>query len=120
MDPQPSQLFLGAIQRGFDRSARFHDHITVGDLWCQVLSECTMLPGGLARMFDWDPRRSNERRCRTDTIRRCIREGLVPGLALATDEYKREIVIAVPKGEEACPTGIQTDATTVTPTAAAG
>lgn len=93
MQPQPSELFLGSIQRGYDRVVRFNKRVTPGDLWNEVIRECTILRGGFAKMFEWDPLRPNERRNRVKLIADCIAGGLVPGLVLAKDRRGREVVV---------------------------
>jgi hypothetical protein len=94
MQPQPSELFLTGIQRAYNRACRFNARVTCGDLWSQVISECTVVWGGLAKMFEWDdPHRPNDHRNRVKLIADCIIQGLVPGLALTKDARGRETVV---------------------------
>ncbi len=90
----PSELFVGAILRAFDKAAASGKDVEVNRIWDGIVGECLHMPGkGFLAMFDWD--RSNVKGGvnRIGTIAECIAGGFVPGLALGRDAKGREIVV---------------------------
>ena len=78
---RPSELFIGAIQRGYDQAVREQKPVTCSKIWDYVVIECLRLPDGFTVMFKWDT--SEARRInRIGTIQECIQRGYVPGLSL--------------------------------------
>ena len=91
---KPSELFLGAIQRGYDKEKMPGKLVTCSDIWNQVVMECVRVQGGFITMFQWDKSKAKTKN-RIRTIAECIRRGHVPGLQLGEDERGREIVVEV-------------------------
>ncbi len=90
MKSRPSDLFLGAILRGFDKEERSGKPVTCSGIWDQVCMECLRQTGGFLAMFEWDKRKASQNRI--GTIADCIKGGMVPGLELYKNEKGREFV----------------------------
>jgi hypothetical protein len=91
---RPSELFLGAVCRGYDKTVKKHGRVSCSDIWNEIVAECLhMGQGGFSRMFNWDKTAGKAGVNRIRTIAECIAGGFVPGLALAKDGRGREIVV---------------------------
>lgn len=80
--PIPSELFLGAILRGY-RTATTRKPgvpVTPSAVWDEICIECLRTSNGFKTMFEWDTRAGN--RNRIGTIREVIEAGLVPGMRI--------------------------------------
>jgi len=80
----PSDLFIGAIKRGYMAESQTTRSVTPSAIWNHVCMECLRAPSGFKAMFTWDESRS-EHINRIGTIRECIERGLVPGLRLVAE-----------------------------------
>jgi hypothetical protein len=90
MKQQPSEVFLGAILRGFDKEKHSGKPVTCSGTWDQVTMECFRTYKGFLRMFEWDTRKGKQNRI--GTIAECIKGGLVPSLELHIDDKGHEVV----------------------------
>jgi len=89
---KPSQPFLGAILRAYDRAIKERGgEVACSSLWDYVVMECFFAPGGFVTMFAWDESKAKNKN-RIHTIAETIRRGHVPGLRLGENERGREIV----------------------------
>ena len=77
----PSELFIGAIKRGYLAESQTTRNVTCSAIWDHVCMECLRMPSGFLRMFEWDTSRAKSIN-RIGTIQSCIERGLVPGLRL--------------------------------------
>lgn len=93
MKSTPSDLFLGAILRGYDAEARSGKSVTASSIWDHICCEAIQQSGMFTRLFEWDTRKAPQNRI--GTIRDCIAEGLVPGLTVGCDAKGRAIVVAI-------------------------
>ena len=92
---KPSDYFLGAILRGYDREkAEAHDLISCSAIWDRICIECLRTPAGFLTMFAWDTSKAKTKN-RIGTIRKVIESGYVPGLAMGQDAKGRAIVVEV-------------------------
>jgi len=89
---KPSEYFLGAILRGYEKEYADKGEVACSGIWNQVVIECLRASGAFPTMFEWDKRKGNVNRI--GTIADCIRAGLVPGLRLEMNEKGRERVVA--------------------------
>ena len=82
MKQKPSDYFLGAILRGYEKEAAEHPDkaATCSGIWDQVCMECIQKSGAFAEMFAWDTRKGHHNRI--GTIMETIEAGLVPSLRL--------------------------------------
>ena len=83
-DAIPSELFLGAIKRGYIAESQKTRNVTCSAIWDHVCFECLQMPSGFLRMFEWDTSRAQHIN-RIGTIQECIERGLVPGLRLVAE-----------------------------------
>jgi hypothetical protein len=91
MKSTPSDLFLGAILRGYDTAlAMEQGPITCGVIWNYVCGECLSRPDGFREMFAWDTTRAKHVN-RIGTIQECIARGLVPHLRIECVPGKRSL-----------------------------
>jgi hypothetical protein len=82
----PSQYFVGAILRGFDRAeAERADPVTCSMIWDYIVMECLRRYDGFNVMFAWDTSTAVGVN-RVNDIMECIRRGLVPGLRLVVGD----------------------------------
>jgi len=88
---KPSEYFLGAILRGYDKEKATGSEVTCSAIWNHVCRECIQRPGAFLTMFEWDTRKGKQNRI--STIADCIRAGLVPGLKLEVNEKGYERVV---------------------------
>ena len=88
---KPSEYFVGAILRGYDKEAHSGE-VTCSGIWNHVVMECFRQTGGFTFMFGWDTSKAQNKN-RIATIAESIRRGHVPGLRLAENERGREIVV---------------------------
>ena len=88
MRPEPSELFIAAIMRGYDAETKHP--VTCSAIWDRICMRAILIPGEFDRLFLWDTRKGKQNRIKT--IQNCIRAGQVPGLWLEKDEHDREIV----------------------------
>ena len=78
----PSEHFVGAILRGFDRAEKERDgHVTCSQIWDYVVMECLQRHDGFETMFAWDTSKAKSKNRIVD-IMQCIERGHVPGLRL--------------------------------------
>ncbi len=91
MKQKPSDLFLGAILRGYDKEVMTGKPVTCSNIWDQVCMECIHTTRMFRIMFEWNTRKSKQNRI--GTIADCIRDGLVPSLTLIKNAKGREEVI---------------------------
>ena len=90
---RPSEHFLGALLRAYDRELASEGRVTCSGIWDGIVIECMRSPiGSFDLMFEWDKSKA-QRKNRIGTIAETIRRGHVPGLSLDTDERGREIVV---------------------------
>jgi len=75
----PSELFLGAIKRGYLAESQKTREVTCSAIWDHVVFECLRSRNGFITMFDWDESKAKNVN-RIGTIQECIERGLVPGL----------------------------------------
>ncbi len=87
----PSELFVGAIRRAYDKNVREGKPVTCSSLWDYICMECLRMPGGFLTMFEWDQSKAKSIN-RIGTIAEVIQHGYVPGLSLVRDEKGREYV----------------------------
>lgn len=81
----PSEYFVGAILRGFDRAeAEREGPVTCSQIWDYVVLEC-LHKGDFETMFAWDTSTAKSKN-RIGDIMETIRRGLVPGLRLVVDD----------------------------------
>ena len=90
---KPSQYFIGAILRGYDREAQ-NGEVTCSGIWDHIVMECLQRRDGFLVMFDWDTSKAKAKN-RIGTIAETIRRKCVPGLRLAKNERGREIVVQI-------------------------
>jgi len=77
----PSQYFVGAILRGFDRAEAERDgQVTCSMIWDYVIMEC-LHRGDFETMFAWDTSIAQNKN-RIHDIMECVQRGHVPGLRL--------------------------------------
>jgi hypothetical protein len=87
----PSDLFVGAILRGYDKARSARGTVRPADIWDYIVRECLQSSGGFAAMFAWDKSKTKENN-RIGTIMDCISGGFVPGLRMGTDARGRATV----------------------------
>lgn len=84
---KPSEYFIGAILRGFDRAeAECKGPVTCSQIWDYVVMECWH-KGDFVTMFAWDTSKAQHKN-RIRDIEECIAHGHVPGLGLVLDDDK--------------------------------
>lgn len=88
---KPSEQFLGAILRAYDKANTGGKPVTCSTIWDYIVFECLREYGGFTRMFEWDKSQTKSTN-RIRTIAETIQGGYVPGLALSKDEVGREYV----------------------------
>lgn len=92
-DAQPSEYFLGAILRAYDKTRAAGAYpVTCSLLWNHVVRECLQGYDRFTMMFEWDKSRAKKKN-RIRTISETIGRGFVPGLCLSMDGKGREIVV---------------------------
>lgn len=80
---KPSEYFIGAILRGFNRAEAERDGpVTCSSIWDYVVMEC-LHKGDFETMFAWDTSTAKNKN-RIRDIMECIERGHVPGLRLRT------------------------------------
>ena len=82
---QPSENYLGAILRGYDKAKQEGKEVTPSKIWDYVVMECLRTQGGFRTMFAWDSRKSVSR---VGDILEVIEAELVPGLHIVRDNGK--------------------------------
>ena len=81
---KPSEYFIGAILRGFDRSEAERDGpVTCSQIWDYVVMEC-LHKQDFVTMFAWDTSTAKNKN-RIGDIMECIRRGHAPGLRLVEE-----------------------------------
>lgn len=89
---QPSEYFLGAILRAYDKAVEAErGPITPSTLWDYIVMECLRTRDGFKTMFRWDTSTAKSKN-RIRDIAECFERGLVPGLQLTYDERGRQVV----------------------------
>ena len=88
---KPSEYFVGAILRAYDKEAQSGCAVTCSCMWDHIVIECLRERGAFETMFDWDTSTAQNKN-RIGTIAECIRRGHVPGLCLAHDNRGWEYV----------------------------
>ena len=89
---KPSEYFVGAILRGYDREAQGGE-VTCSGIWDHIVMEC--LQGhDFATIFEWDTSKAKAKN-RIGTIATCIERGFVPGLRLDYNDKGREVVVQI-------------------------
>ena len=78
---RPSEHFIGAILRAYDKAVQKGKPVTCSHLWDHVVMECLQRGGGFRTMFAWDESKAKNIN-RIGTITETIRRGHVPGLEL--------------------------------------
>jgi hypothetical protein len=81
---RPSEYFVGAILRGFDKAELEGKRVTCGAIWNYVVMECLRQRGGFETMFAWDTSKAKSKN-RIRDIMACIERGHVPELRLWHD-----------------------------------
>jgi len=74
---KPSEHYLGAILRAYDKASEEDGDVTASKLWDYIVTECLHTPHGFDTMFYWDSRKSVNR---VGDILEVIQAGLAPGL----------------------------------------
>lgn len=77
---KPSQYFIGAILRGFDKAEVKDKPVTCSMIWDYVVMEC-LRAHDFNTMFAWDTSKAQNKN-RIRDIMECIERGHVPGLRL--------------------------------------
>jgi hypothetical protein len=91
---RPSEYFLGAILRAYDRAVRERGpEPAPSALWDYIVMECLRAPGGFTTMFQWDTSKAKNVN-RIGTITECLEGGLVPGLCLGHNAKGHLVVTA--------------------------
>lgn len=80
-DDRPSEHFVGAMLRAFDKAEAQGGTVTCSKMWDYVVMECFRISGGFKIMFAWDTSKAQSIN-RIGTIEQCISRGYVPGLAV--------------------------------------
>ncbi len=91
---RPSQHFVGAILRGYDKESK-NSEVTCSGIWDHIVMECFGRSGAFEAMFEWDTSKAQNTN-RIGTIAECIQRGRVPGLRLDYNAKSREIVVTEP------------------------
>jgi len=86
---RPSEYYIGAILRGYDKACEQHDQVTPSDIWDNVVMECLHSQSGFRTMFAWDRRK---RVNRVGDILEVVEAGLVPGLCIERQNDKPVVV----------------------------
>ena len=86
---RPSEYYLGAILRGFDKAQEQHGQVTSSEIWDNVVMECLHSRDGFRAMFAWDNRKSVNR---VGDILEVIEAGFVPGLRIERTNGKPVVV----------------------------
>jgi hypothetical protein len=89
---RPSEYFLGAILRAYDKEAVKGSEVTCSALWDHIVIECLQGHDRFKTMFAWDKSKAKSKN-RIGTIAETIRRGHVPDLALETNGRGREVVV---------------------------
>jgi len=87
---KPSENYLGAILRGYDKAKLEGTEVTPSKIWNYVAMECFHMPGGFRTMFAWDSRKSSVNR--VGDILEIIEAELVPGLRLVRENRKVRVI----------------------------
>jgi len=87
---KPSENYLGAILRAYDKAKVEGKDVTPSKLWDCVVMECLRTQGGFRTMFAWDSRKSSVNR--VGDILEVIEAELVPGLRLVRENGKVRVV----------------------------
>lgn len=80
---KPSEYFIGAILRGFDKAESGGGQVTCSKIWDYIVMECLGRRDGFMLMFAWDTSTAKSKN-RIKDIMECIERGYVPGLRLRT------------------------------------
>ena len=88
---QPSEHYLGAILRAYDKAKKEGGQPTPSKLWDYVVMECLHSSGGFRTMFAWDRRKNVNR---VGDIMEVIEASFVPGLRI---EYEGRKAIVTDK-----------------------
>ena len=88
---EPSDLFLAAIVRAYDRAAVNARVVRPSDIWDYICIDSAPIHGRFIELFAWDPRQHVNR---IGTIRECLAACQVPGLRLRQDA-KGSVVVRV-------------------------
>ena len=86
---KPSENYLGAILRGYDKAKLEGTEVTPSKIWDYVVMECLRSQGGFRTMFAWDSRKSVNR---VGDILEVIEAELVPGLRLVRESRKVRVI----------------------------
>jgi hypothetical protein len=78
---RPSEHFIGAILRGFDKAQAEDKPVTCSAIWDYVVMECLRRHDGFKTIFAWDTSTAQNKN-RIRDIMECIEHGHVPGLRL--------------------------------------
>jgi len=89
---RPSQYFIGAILRGFDRAENEGKPVTCSSIWDYVVMECLRRHDGFKTMFAWDTSTAQNKN-RIRDIMECIERSHVPGLRLRLEPMGRGIFV---------------------------
>ena len=90
---KPSEYFVGAILRGFDKAEAERDGpVTCSAIWDYVVMECLRRHDGFKTMFAWDTSTAQNKN-RIGDIMECIERGHVPGLRLRLEPMGRGIFV---------------------------
>jgi len=88
---RPSELFVSAILRGYEKAVQDGKPVTCSAIWDYVVMECLRYRGGFEAMFAWDTSTAQHKN-RIGTIAECIERGYVPGLRLSSEGKRRYVV----------------------------
>ncbi len=91
----PSEQFVGAILRAYDKAKLSCKQVYCANIWNGVVMECLPVSNGFTRMFEWDKSQVRSGVNRIGTIAETIAGGYVPGLRLEKDAKGRECVVAM-------------------------
>ena len=90
---KPSEYFIGAILRAYDKSKREKEVTTCSRLWNYIVMEC-IHERSFEKMFEWDESKAQHIN-RIRTIAEVIKGKFAPGLQLAMDKKGHEIIVEV-------------------------
>lgn len=91
---KPSEYFMGAILRAYDKAEREGGPVTCSKLWDYMVMECFYAPGGFKTMFSWDTSNAKNKN-RIRDISETIGRHMGNMLCLKYDDRGHEIVVKV-------------------------
>lgn len=93
---QPSEHFIGAIMRAYEKEKAGGHAPSCSGIWDRICIECLQDRLGFQMMFAWDTSKAKNKN-RIGTIMETIKAGYVPGLRIGQDAKGRAIVVEAVK-----------------------